>query len=80
MKRKYKIKVLDDRGKPIAEVNRVLVSEQIGNFNPIFCTYAGERHLVRSASGDLSDPFRRDPSYLNSLYIVTIETKGADND
>ena len=50
-------------------INRVLRSECIGNFNPAFCTYKGTRTLVHSEQGDLSDPFRRDPSYLNTLFI-----------
>ncbi len=43
--------------------------ECIGNFNPMFCTYKGERMLVHSDSGDLSDPFRREESYLKTLFI-----------
>lgn len=43
--------------------------EQIGNFNPMFCTYNGERTLVHSDYGDISDPFRREESFLGSLFI-----------
>ena len=50
-------------------IKRQLRAECIGNFNPIFCTYKGERNLVHSTEGDLSDPFRREPSYLNTLFI-----------
>ena len=50
-------------------IDRVLRAESIGNFNPIFCTYKGRRTLVHSDAGDLSDPFRADESYLNTLYI-----------
>ena len=50
-------------------INRVLRAESIGNFNPIFCTYKGKRTLVHSEEGDLSDPFRRDESYLQTLFI-----------
>ena len=50
-------------------IKRKLRSECIGNFNPIFCTYQGKEHLVKSNEGDLSDPFRRDESYIDSLYI-----------
>ena len=53
----------------IKDIRRVLRAEAIGNFNPIFCTYQGARYLVKSDEGDLSDPFRRDDSYLASLYI-----------
>ena len=50
-------------------IKRKLRSECIGNFNPIFCTYKGKEHLVKSNEGDLSDPFRRNESYIDSLYI-----------
>ena len=70
MRERYKIKVRDESGETIAEIKRVLRAEQIGNFNPIFCTYHGERYLVRSELGDLSDPFRRSSAYLAELYII----------
>ena len=50
-------------------VKRVLNKEDIGNFNPIFCQYKNQQRLVKSSSGDLSDPFRREGEYLNNLYI-----------
>ena len=54
----------------IGTVKRVLRAEQIGNFNPLFCTYKGDkRTLVHSEQGDLSDPFRRDGSYAATLFI-----------
>jgi hypothetical protein len=56
-------------GQFIETIRRVLRSEAIGNFNPIFCTYKGRKMLVHSKEGDISDPFRRDDSYLKSLYI-----------
>lgn len=56
-------------GPHIETIARVLRAEQIGNFNPIFCTYMGKKHLVMSNEGDLSDPFRRDASYLEKLFI-----------
>ena len=43
--------------------------EQFGNFNPMFCRYKKEHHLVQSRAGDISDPFRAEEHYLNSLYI-----------
>jgi hypothetical protein len=43
--------------------------ESIGNFNPMFCRYKGQRTLVHSDNGDLSDPFRRDEAYLDTLFI-----------
>ena len=45
-------------------------SEAIGNFNPIFCRYKGKRTLVHSDAGDLSDPLRRDETYLETLFIT----------
>jgi hypothetical protein len=67
MKRhKIQVRIL---GEGVKEVERVLVAEQIGNFNPLFCTYNGKKYLVHSTQGDISDPFRRDESYLKTLYI-----------
>ena len=50
-------------------VKRVLNAEDIGNFTPIFCWYKKHEYLVKSSSGDLSDPLRREGEYLNNLYI-----------
>ena len=66
--------VWKDEAKPgytiITIIRRVLRSEAIGNFNPVFCTYQGKRTLVSSDQGDLSDPFRREENYLEKLYIA----------
>ena len=52
-------------------VMRVLRTEQIGNFNPLFCRYGNNpRVLVHSDEGDVSDPFRREESYARSFYIL----------
>jgi hypothetical protein len=56
-------------GELIEVIKRKLWAEQIGNFNPIFCRYKGKRTLVQSLEGDLSDPFRREKSYLTKLFI-----------
>ena len=56
-------------GLEIETIKRKLWAECIGNFNPIFCRYKGERYLVKSLNGDLSDPFRREEGYLKTLYI-----------
>lgn len=56
-------------GKVIETIKRKCWAEAIGNFSPIFCRYKGKRMLVSSMEGDLSDPFRRDDSYLKTLYI-----------
>ena len=69
--KKYSIQVREKgTGRVIETITRKLRNEQIGNFNPMFCTYKGNtRCLVKSDAGDLSDPFRRDPTYETSLYI-----------
>lgn len=66
--RKYKINV-EENGKVVNTITRVIWGEAIGNFNPVFCRYLNKRRLVKSREGDLSDPFRREESYLNNLYI-----------
>ena len=54
----------------VETIERVLYAEQCGNFNPVFCSYKNcHRTLVHSEHGDISDPFRRDDTYLTSLYI-----------
>ena len=85
---KHKVQVRDYHGKShhvsddftvVAEISVVLCSEQIGNFNPLFCTYRGNRRtLVHSDKGDVSDPFRRDDSYLGSLFIALNEERQTD--
>lgn len=75
MTKKFTIQVreykLNDNSFEIKEtIQRVLRSEQIGNFNPIFCTHKGnKRILVHSEAGDLSDPFRRSKEYADTLFI-----------
>ena len=72
---KYAISVCEkgekylEPGKEIEKIRRVLRSEQIGNFNPLFCTYRGKRCLVQSRLGDVSDPFRREESYAETFFI-----------
>ncbi len=67
--KKFSIQVRKN-GTVVDTVNRVLRSEQIGNFNPLFCTYnKNKRCLVHSDEGDLSDPFRRTEEYAKSFYI-----------
>jgi hypothetical protein len=56
-------------GELIETIKRKCWGEAIGNFNPIFCRYKGKRELVKSRAGDISDPFRRDETYLETLYI-----------
>lgn len=72
MKHQVQVRIKREYGNPghlLGTIKRVLRAEAIGNFNPIFCTYHGKRHLVSSMAGDISDPFRRDESYLDTLYI-----------
>lgn len=61
--------VSKDNGDLLDVRERKLFAEQCGNFNPIFCRYKGKRCLVHAVEGDLSDPFRREESYLSTLYI-----------
>jgi hypothetical protein len=71
-------KITGDLGKfeVVKTVKRVLRAEQIGNFNPLFCTYGGNnRCLVNSDEGDASDPFRREESYARSFFILDPERK-----
>ena len=71
---KHDIKVkLKGRNDHYKTIKRKLRVEQIGNFCPIFCTYLGKQRLVKSEQGDLSDPFRREESYANSLFIEVEE-------
>ena len=68
--KKHTIQVkLKQTGKVYKTIKRVLRSEAIGNFCPIFCTYLGKQMLVKSEEGDLSDPFRRKESYAKSFFI-----------
>lgn len=74
MRKKHKITVRC--GVEVVEViRRVLTQEACGNFVPVWCRYKNQRHLVQSAHGDLSDPFRRDESYLDALFIEIGGTK-----
>ena len=68
MAKKFKIDVMLGKAR-IETISRVLTGKAIGNFNPIYCRYQKREHLVMSREGDLSDPFRRDDSYLEKLYI-----------
>mgnify|MGYP001597326007 CR=1 FL=1 len=68
--KKHNIEVIfKPTGKVMARVKRQLRSESIGNFSPVFCTFQGKQRLVKSRRGDLSDPFRREEDYLDSLYV-----------
>jgi hypothetical protein len=66
--KKYEIQVrIGDRA--IGYIERVLYMKIIGNFNPVYCRYNNQEYLVKSEEGDISDPFRREESYLKTLYI-----------
>lgn len=67
--KKQEIWVLDKNGDLFKIINRKLRFEMIGNFCAAFVTYENKQHLVKSYAGDLSDPFRRDETYLKKLYI-----------
>ena len=64
-----RIKLANVPPRPFTSIKRRVRAEQIGNFNALFCTFLNKKRLVKSDAGDLSDPFRRDESYANSLYI-----------
>ena len=71
-KRSIQVRLKRDYNHPghlLGTIKRVLRAEAFGNFNPVYCTYHGKKHLVNSFHGDLSDPFRRTEEYLNTLYI-----------
>lgn len=54
----------------VGKVAKRLRSESIGNFQPVFCSHEGDKRcLVKSDAGDLSDPFRADESYRDTLFI-----------
>jgi hypothetical protein len=68
--KKHSISVYNKQTRVLVKnIKRKLRQEAIGNFCPIFCTYMGEQKLVKSRKGDLSDPFRRDDSYVDELYL-----------
>lgn len=54
----------------VETITRKPWAENIGNFNPLFCRYKGERYQIHSDAGDVSDPFRREESYAESFFIV----------
>ena len=56
----------------VETIKRAIRAEQIGNFNPLFCTYKGKRTLVHSDEGDLSDPFRRTEEYAKTFFIKAV--------
>lgn len=54
----------------IKYIYRKIWAEMLGNFNPIFCRYNKDnRCLVKSFAGDISDFFRREDNYFETLYI-----------
>jgi hypothetical protein len=67
------IEIRDQDGKYIKSINRKPHAEQIGNFNPIFIRYNGKDHLLKSDTGDPSDPFRLTQDVLNHSYITTVQ-------
>lgn len=56
-----------------SNIFRKLYVDQVGNFNRVACRYAGKTYIVHSEAGDLGDPFRANPSYLDRLFIKTWE-------
>ena len=69
-KYKYKIQVINKTTKKIIlDIYRVLYSDMIGNFCPVFCRFNNDVYLVKSSLGDISDIFRRDETQKKFLYI-----------
>ena len=50
-------------------IGRRVYAMACGNFNPIYCRYNRKTYLVHSEAGDISDPFRANASYLETLFI-----------
>ena len=73
-KKKYKIQV---RYTTVCRdqkyIYRVLYTEMIGNFAPLFCRYDNQVYLVKSDDNDPSDIFRRTEN--DKLYIEVPERK-----
>jgi len=67
---KMSIQVRNADGTVLETIKRKPWAEQFGNFNPVFCRYRGKKCLVQSDKGDISDPFRADESYLETMYIM----------
>lgn len=53
----------------LGTVTRRLYSIACGNFAPIYCRFKGKTYLVNSDAGDVSDPFRANENYLETLFI-----------
>lgn len=68
-RKRHQIKVYTHDDQFIETIKRVLTFVVLGNWNPAYCVYKREKYQVHSVHGDMSDPFRRDESYLDSLYI-----------
>lgn len=56
-------------GQPFHRIARVISCEPLGNFNLFTCRYQCRTFMLKSEKGDLSDPFRVDKSYFDSLYL-----------
>lgn len=53
----------------LGTISRRVYSMACGNFSPVYCRYNRKTYLVHSDAGDISDPFRADASYLETLFI-----------
>ena len=73
---KMSIQVRNADGTVLETIKRKPWAEQFGNFNPVFCRYKGKKCLVQSDKGDISDPFRADESYLETMYIMPRDESG----
>lgn len=66
---KHLIEVRQHSNNKTEAIMRKLYVDQVGNYNRVACRYAGKTYIVHSEAGDLSDPFRAEPSYLKTLFI-----------
>lgn len=71
MKKKYAVEVRNGDNSVVKTINVTLRAEAIGNFNPLFCTYKGnKRCLVQSDALHLDDPMRcNEADHVGKLYI-----------
>ena len=67
-KRKYKV-LVKKKNHPGDEhyIYRVIYSEMMGNFAPLFCRYDNQVYLIKSDDNDPGDIFRRTDD--DKLYI-----------
>ena len=78
LNKKYDIEVRNADGTVVETIRRVLRSEAIGNFVPLFCTYrCKKRCLVESDALHLDDPMRcQESEHIGKLFIQPRNSNG----